>query len=62
MNWAALKDVKTVAGLILSILTAALGVVLAVSENNFWVLCVVLSFIISFLSIRRADQLNSNQK
>ncbi|MDR7080681.1 hypothetical protein J2Y03_005772 [Neobacillus niacini] len=57
MNWSVLKDLKTIIGFITSSLLAVVGVVLAINNNSYWVVFVVLSIMLSFFSIRRADKL-----
>ena len=57
MNWSVLKDLKSIIGFITSSLLAVVGVVLAINNNSYWVVFVVLSIMLSFFSIRRADKL-----
>jgi len=56
MNWAVLKDFRTMLGLTTAMLLGIISVVLAVRGNGYWGVLVVLASILTFLSIVRADK------
>lgn len=56
MNWAVLKDFRTMLGLTIAMLLGIISVVLAVRGNGYWGVLVVLASILTFLSIVRADK------
>ncbi|PED08590.1 hypothetical protein [Bacillus pseudomycoides] len=57
MNWAVLKDFKTILGFTIAILFAIISVVLAVKEIGYWVVFIVLTTILTSLSVNRADKI-----
>lgn len=57
MNWVVLNDKKTMVGLILSILLSIAAVFLAVKDNSYWTVLVLVVFVLLFFSISRADRL-----
>lgn len=56
MNWAVLKDVKTMVGLVFSVLLSVGAIVLAVNGNGYWVVLVLAAFMVLFFSIAKADK------
>ncbi|RIW31976.1 hypothetical protein D3H55_13915 [Bacillus salacetis] len=56
MNSSALKDVKLIFGFLTSLLCSAAGILLAVHDNGFWIAFIVMAFLFSFLSVRRAEK------
>ncbi|RLL48451.1 hypothetical protein D8M04_04100 [Oceanobacillus piezotolerans] len=57
MNWSVLKDLKTMLGFITSILSGIIAIVLAVNNNDLWVLLVIVTLILMILSVFRADKM-----
>ena len=60
MNYKVLKDVKVVAGLISSIILSGIAIILAIYRNNYWIFFVVVSMVVLFLSVNRADKIMKN--
>ncbi|AHK41680.1 conserved domain protein [Bacillus anthracis] len=57
MNWLMLKDSKTMSGFVLAILLSILSVVLAVKGSDYWLVLIVLTSVLTFLSVNRADKI-----
>lgn len=60
MNYKVLKDVKVVAGLISSIILSGIAIILAIYSINYWIFFVVVSMVVLFLSVNRADKIMKN--
>ena len=56
MNWAVLKDGRTMLGLVLSVLLSVSAIVLAANDLGYWVALVVMALIVLFFSIAKADK------
>ncbi|MCM3611952.1 hypothetical protein M4S82_11905 [Planococcus sp. MERTA32b] len=56
MNWAVLKDGRTMLGLVLSVLLSVGAIVLAVYDNGYWVVLSVIAMIVLSTSIAKADK------
>lgn len=59
MNWAVLKSGKTMLGFIVSVLMSIGAIVLAVNDNGYWVVLVVLALIVSFFSVAKAAKVTN---
>ncbi len=57
MNWLILKDFKTMFGFVVSNVFAVTSIILASSNNDYWVFFVFLALIFMFFSTYRADKL-----
>ena len=58
MNLSIFKDSKFSIGIISSFILSLIAVITAATiENEYWVVFIVLSYILLFFSIRRADKL-----
>lgn len=57
MNYKVLKDVKVVSGLISSIVLSGIAIILAIYSISYWVFFVVVSMVVLFLSVHRADKI-----
>ncbi|OQR53546.1 hypothetical protein [Bacillus sp. CDB3] len=57
MNWTVLKDFKTMCGFTIAILLGILSIVLTVTNNQYWMVPIILSSILSFFSMNRADKI-----
>ena len=57
MNYPVLKDVKAMAGFILSLILSVIAIALALSNSSYWVLFIVISLIVLAVSVFRADRL-----
>ncbi|WP_449537991.1 hypothetical protein [Ferdinandcohnia sp. Marseille-Q9671] len=60
MNFPVLKDVKAVIGFIMSLMLVGIAIVLATKNNSYWVVFVVLSLMVSYFSVRRADKITNS--
>jgi len=60
MNYKVLKDVKVVSGLISSIILSGIAIILAIYNISYWVFFVVVSMVVLFLSVHRADKIMKN--
>lgn len=56
MNWAVLKDGRTMLGLVLSMLLSIGAIVMAVNDIGYWVVLVVMAMIVLSISIAKADK------
>ncbi|HDR8111986.1 hypothetical protein ACO1D2_12030 [Bacillus thuringiensis] len=54
MNWLMLKDSKTMSGFVLAIL---LSVIFAVKGNDYWIVLIVLTSVLTLLSVNKADKI-----
>lgn len=57
MNWLMLKDSKTMSGFVLAILLSILSVVFAVKGSDYWIVLIVLTSVLTFLCVNRADKI-----
>ncbi|GAA0595185.1 hypothetical protein GCM10009001_09140 [Virgibacillus siamensis] len=57
MNWPVVKDLKWLVFQSTSILSAVVGIILAVSSNHYWVLFVCISMFLMYLGASRATKL-----
>ncbi|WP_090085126.1 hypothetical protein [Lentibacillus persicus] len=57
MNWPVLKDIKWLSFQLASILSAVIGVFLAIGSNSYWVLFIFLSMILMAIGVNRATKL-----
>lgn len=57
INWPVLKDAKWLLFQSTSILLATIGVTLAVFNNSYWVLLVVLSMLLMLFAVNRAAKI-----
>lgn len=57
MNSKVLKDVKTMAGFILSLMLSIIAVALAANDNDFWVFFAVVSMPAFAFSVNRANKI-----
>lgn len=57
MNYTILKDVKTIAGFISSLMLSVIAVALAANDNDFWVFFLFVSLAVSALSAVRANKI-----
>jgi len=57
MNWVVLRDSKTMSGFVIAILLAILSVVFAVKGSDYWIVLIVLTTVLTFLSVNRADKI-----
>ncbi|MFD1848861.1 hypothetical protein [Oceanobacillus bengalensis] len=58
MNLSIFKDSKFSIGIVSSFILSLIAVITAATiENEYWVVFIVLSYILLFFSIRRADKL-----
>ena len=60
MSSRVLNDGKVILGFISSIVLSLLAIALAMNNNSFWVLFVIISLVVSTLSVFRADKLYKN--
>lgn len=60
MNYKVLKDVKVVSGLISSIILSGIAIILAIYSISYWIFFVVVSMMVLFLSVNRADKIMKN--
>lgn len=56
------KDVKTMVGFATATLSSIVAVILAVNSSSYWIPFVVITIIIQFLSVKRADYLYRENK
>lgn len=61
MNYKVLKDLKVISGLISAILLSVIAIALAVYNVSYWVFFVVVSMVLLFLSVHRADKIMKNR-
>lgn len=61
MNWAVLKDSRTMAGLIVSILLNIGAIVLAANNISYWIVLVVVALIVLFFSVAKADKVTKKE-
>lgn len=61
MNYKVLKDVKVVSGLISSIILSVIAIILAIYSISYWVFFVMVSMVVLFLSVHRADKVMKKQ-
>lgn len=58
MNFSIFKDRKFLLGMISTFVFNLIGLILvAITENDYWIVCIIISYILLFLSIQRAAKL-----
>ncbi|HDT6579708.1 TPA: hypothetical protein RMI67_006474 [Bacillus cereus] len=57
MNWIVLRDSKTMSGFVIAILLSILSVVFAVKGSDYWMVLIVPTGVLTFLSVNRADKI-----
>ncbi|MFA1819714.1 hypothetical protein ACDX78_05865 [Virgibacillus oceani] len=57
INWPVLKDIQWLTFQLTSTLSAVIGVIMAVDNNNYWVIFVFLSLLLLTLGVNRTVKL-----
>ncbi|WP_163527286.1 hypothetical protein [Halobacillus ihumii] len=57
MNWLVIKDTKWLVFQLTSILSAAIGITLAVVNNSYWLLFGVFSMLLLFFAVNRVSKM-----
>jgi cation transport ATPase len=57
LNKKVLTDIRAVTGFITAFMLSIASIIFALSDNQFWVPAIVISFVLLSFSVRRADKL-----
>ena len=61
MNWVVIKDLKVAVGFSLSLIVGVVAILLALYDNNYAVLFIIIAQVVTAVSVSRASKLTHSE-